>query len=121
MAKIVLIEDNPESRYLVTFIMQRAGHSVMSADDGQEGIALARRETPDLILLDIQLPGLDGYRVAEILRDDPEFPSIPIVGVSSFAMPGDRDRALAAGCADYIEKPIDPGQFVGRVEELLPR
>lgn len=111
----LLIEDNAENRYLATFLLERHGWKVSAADDGPRGLELAPRLMPTLILLDIQLPGMDGYAVARALRADPRVAQIPIVAVTSYAMPGDRERCMASGCNGYIEKPIDPDTFVREV------
>jgi len=118
--RILYIEDNEQNLYLVTFILEKHGYEVHAARDGQEGIATAARVLPDLILLDIQLPQMDGYAVARQLRGNHNLARIPIVAVTSYAMAGDRDKALAAGCNGYIEKPINPDTFIGQVEQLLP-
>lgn len=117
--KILYIEDNEQNLYLVTFILEKHGYEVASATDGQEGIDLAAVVKPDLILLDIQLPKMDGYAVAGHLRENPDLADIPIVAVTSYAMAGDRDKALAAGCTGYIEKPINPDTFMQQVEQHL--
>jgi len=117
---ILLIEDNDQNRYLATFLLEHHGYGVISAENGQLGIELARENRPDLILLDIQLPILDGYAVAAILRGLESMRGIPIIAVTSYAMVGDREQALAAGCNGYIEKPIDPDTFVKQVEGFLP-
>lgn len=117
--RILLIEDNPQNRYLATFLLQARGWQTECAEDGPSGLAMARTAPPTLILLDIQLPGMDGYAVAEALRGTPELAAIPIVAVTSYAMPGDRERCLAAGCNGYIEKPIDPQTFTAEVERFL--
>jgi CheY-like chemotaxis protein len=116
---ILLIEDNEQNRYLATFLLERRGHTVLAAVDGREGVELAVREQPALILLDIQLPGMDGYAVARELRQR-GLHDTPIVAVTSYAMAGDRDKALEAGCDGYLEKPIDPETFVTEVERFLP-
>jgi two-component system cell cycle response regulator DivK len=118
-SKILLIEDNANNRYLTTFILEKHGYEVFQAVDGQAGIALACQLKPDLILLDIQLPVMDGYAVARALTQNPELQHIPIIAVTSYAMAGDRERVLAAGCAGYIEKPINPETFVAEVEQHL--
>jgi CheY-like chemotaxis protein len=118
--KILYIEDNEQNLYLVKFILEKYGYEVVSAADGQEGIDLAARTNPDLILLDIQLPRMDGYAVARNLRANPSLASVPIVAVTSYAMAGDRDKALNAGCSGYIEKPINPDTFMSQVEKHLP-
>ncbi len=117
---ILVIEDNATNLYLVTFILEKCGYRVVPARDGQSGIQLAREIAPDLILLDIQLPGMDGYAVARELRQDEALGRIPIVAVTSYAMAGDRERVLAAGCLGYLEKPINPLTFVSAIEQYLP-
>src|SRR5271169_982046 len=117
---ILVIEDNENNLYLVTFILEKCGYQVVQARDGQTGIELAREINPDLILLDIQLPVMDGYAVARELTRNGELRGIPIVAVTSYAMAGDRERILAAGCAGYIEKPINPPTFEAEIEQYLP-
>ena len=117
--KILLIEDNEQNRYLVVFLLEKRGHEVVPACDGPMGIALARRIQPDLILLDIQLPGMDGYAVARELRKNPALQGVPIVAVTSYAMAGDREKTLAAGCTAYLEKPIDPETFGEEIDRQL--
>ncbi len=117
--KMLLIEDNEQNRYLATFLLEQKGYEVVSAESGPVGIALASRVRPDLIVLDIQLPGMDGYAVARALKADPEVRSIPIVAVTSYAMVGDREHAMEAGCDGYIEKPINPETFVSEIERFL--
>ncbi len=116
---ILLIEDNEQNRYLATFLLEIRGYAVLSASDGAQGIELAGRALPHLILLDIQLPTMDGYAVARALRNDPALSDIPIVAVTSYAMTGDREKALAAGCNGYIERPINPETFVAEIERYL--
>jgi two-component system cell cycle response regulator DivK len=117
---ILVIEDNEKNMYLVTFILEKSGYQVVQARDGQAGIALARQIKPDIILLDIQLPVMDGYEVALELTKNGELGHVPIVAVTSYAMLGDRERALEAGCVGYIEKPINPATFVAEIEQYLP-
>ena len=117
--RILLIEDNEQNRYLATFLLQARGWEVVHASDGPSGIALAGQCNPALILLDIQLPQMDGSEVARALKADPAVAPIPIVAVTSYAMAGDREAALGAGCQGYIEKPIDPDTFVDAVEAHL--
>lgn len=109
---ILLIEDHEQNRYLATFLLQQHGYRVVAAPDGPRGLAAARSLTPAMVLLDIQLPLMDGYAVARALRDLDTTRDTPIVAVTSYAMPGDRERAIAAGCTGYIEKPIDPDTFL---------
>ena len=117
--KILYIEDNEQNLYLIKFLLERHGYSVCTASAGLDGIERAAEEKPDLILLDIQLPGMDGYAVARRLRENHELAEIPIVAVTSYAMAGDREKALAAGCSNYIEKPINPDTFINQLEQLL--
>ncbi len=116
--RILLIEDNEQNRYLASFLLKARGWEIVYAEDGPSGVALGSQVDPALILLDIQLPGMDGYAVARALRTDPALAAIPIVAVTSYAMPGDRERCLAAGCNGYIEKPIDPETFADEVEHF---
>jgi two-component system, cell cycle response regulator DivK len=116
---VLLIEDNEQNRYLATFLLERHGYEVVSASDGPMGIELARQTLPQLILLDIQLPSMDGYAVARELRGNPKLTDVPIVAVTSYAMPGDREKSMEAGCSGYIEKPINPETFVLEIERFL--
>ena len=118
--KILYIEDNEQNLYLVRFLLEKYGYEVCAAMDGQEGIDLAAAVLPDLILLDIQLPLMDGYTVCRQLRMNPELAKVPVVAVTSYAMAGDREKAFAAGCNGYIEKPINPDTFIQQVEQHLP-
>ncbi len=118
-ATILYIEDNDQNLYLITFLLNAKGYKVLQAREGLEGIEMAARQKPDLILLDIQLPGMDGYTVAQRLRANQEVANIPIVAVTSYAMAGDREKAFEAGCTGYIEKPINPETFLAQVEEHL--
>jgi two-component system, cell cycle response regulator DivK len=117
--KILVIEDNEQNLYLIRYILEDGDYEVFAAWDGKQGIELAASLLPDLILLDIQLPGMNGYDVARKLREDPNLAGTPIVAVTSYAMPGDREKALEAGCTGYIEKPIDPDTFEMQVEKYL--
>ena len=109
---ILLVEDNEQNRYLATFLLEKHGYTVVAASDGLRGIELAQQLVPALILLDIQLPGMDGYAVARALRGIESLRLTPIIAVTSHAMMGDREKSLAAGCTGYIEKPINPETFV---------
>lgn len=117
---VLLIEDNEQNRYLATFLLEQHGYRVVAAPDGPAGIALAKTLRPDVILLDIQLPSMDGYAVARVLREIDDLRDTPIVAVTSYAMVGDREKSLAAGCTGYIEKPIDPDTFVAEIERVVP-
>jgi len=116
---VLLIEDNEQNRYLATYLLENRGYKVVAAADGPRGIETARTLQPDIVLLDIQLPTMDGYAVASELRALAPLRDTPIVAVTSYAMVGDRERALAAGCNGYLEKPIDPVTFVSDIDAFL--
>jgi len=113
--RILVIEDNHQNMYLTTYLLEHAGYEVLQATDGPAGVRLAEEQRPDLIVLDIQLPQMDGYQVMRALRELPTLVDTAIVAVTSYAMPGDRDRILRTGCTAYLEKPIDPDTFVATV------
>jgi len=115
---ILLIEDNEQNRYLATFLLEQRGYKVITSEDGPRGIELAPILDPDIILLDIQLPLMDGYAVARALRGIDTLRNTPIIAVTSYAMVGDREKCLAAGCDGYLEKPINPDTFVADIERL---
>lgn len=117
---ILIIEDNEQNLYLATYLLEQNGFTVTAALNGPDGIAMASRNRPDMILLDIQLPGMDGYAVAQALRRNPALKDVPVVAVTSYAMVGDRERALAAGCNGYLEKPINPDTFLNEIGKYLP-
>ncbi|KAA3659469.1 MAG: response regulator [Chloroflexi bacterium] len=114
--KVLVIEDNEKNIYLVTLILEQHGYQVFQARDGINGIKKAETINPNLILLDIQLPGLNGYAVARRIRSVPKLEHTPIIAVTSFAMVGDREKAFEAGCTGYIEKPINLDTFIEEVE-----
>jgi len=118
----LLIEDNEQNAYLVKVLLEPHDYEVVSATNGLRGVELARTISPDLILLDIQLPTMDGYEVARLLRTIDSLRRVPIIAVTSYAMMGDREKALEAGCTGYIEKPINPETFVTEIEQfgILP-
>ena len=118
--KVLIIEDNEQNIYLMNFLLEKNGFDVIKAMDGPSGIESARSSMPDLILLDIQLPGMNGYEVAAVLRKDKNLDAIPIIAVTSYAMPGDREKALESGCTGYIEKPINPETFIAEIRHFLP-
>ncbi len=117
--KTLIIEDNENNMYLTSFLLANNDHEVHQAFDGQEGVEMARKILPDLILLDIQLPKMNGYDVARALRADSALESTPIVAITSYAMPGDKEKALKSGCNGYIKKPIDPDTFISEIEGYL--
>jgi two-component system, cell cycle response regulator DivK len=115
---VLLIEDNEQNRYLATFLLQQRGYQVVAAADGPRALELVQSLVPDLIVLDIQLPAMDGYTVARLLRGMDSLRATPIIAVTSYAMVGDREKSMAAGCNGYIEKPIDPQTFVSEIERI---
>jgi len=124
--KALIIEDNEQNMYMLSFLLEMNNYEVLQAFNGLDGIKAAKESLPDVILLDIQLPEMDGYQVAMELRICPELKHIPIIAVTSHAMVGDREKAIASGANGYIEKPIDPDNFIQRMEsyfskELLQR
>ncbi|MCD6554898.1 MAG: response regulator [Anaerolineae bacterium] len=119
MSKILYVEDNLANRLLVKRVLEAAGHTVLEAVDGLEGIRVAQESTPDLILMDINIPGMDGYEVTTRLKSIPELKDIPIVALTAKVMAGDREMALTAGCDGYIPKPIDVDLLPTQVDEFL--
>ena len=117
--KILYIEDNPENRVLARAVLEAEGYTVSTADDGLSGIETAIRERPSLILLDVNLPGVDGYEAVAILKSFPNLANTPVIAVTAYAMEGDRQRTLVAGCDGYIQKPIDVDAFPSQVAEFL--
>ncbi len=119
MTKILLVEDNEMNRDMLSRRLERRGYEVIVAVDGKEGVARARAEVPDLVLMDMSLPVLDGWEATRQLKAAPETKSIPIVALTAHAMAGDREKALEAGCDDFDTKPIDLPRLLGKVEGLL--
>lgn len=118
-ARILVIEDNPDNMELMAYLLQAFGHTPLTAEDGEQGLGVACRERPDLIICDIHLPKMDGYQVLRGLKADAVSQSIPIVAVTALAMVGDREKMLAAGFDGYIAKPIAPETFISQVEAFL--
>ncbi len=119
MKKILLVEDNKSNRYLITFILEKSGHTVIEAGDGKTGIEMAAAEKPDLILMDIQLPDINGLEVTRRIRASVANGEIPIIALTSYAMAGDKEHFLEAGCNGYIEKPINPETFMEEIKKYL--
>jgi two-component system cell cycle response regulator len=117
-ARILVIEDNPTNLALMANLLKAFGHTVLTAIDGDQGLAAVRSEVPDLIVCDVQIPKLDGYEVAKQLKNHPTLCKIPLIAVTALAMVGDREKMLTAGFHGYIPKPIDPKTFVPEVEAL---
>lgn len=118
---LLIIEDNEQNFYLMRFLLEKSGFTVIGAENGKEGIEMALSRKPMGILLDIQLPEMDGYAVAAELKKHDELDQTPIVAVTSYAMVGDREKVLAAGATGYIEKPINPETFVSEIVRYLPK
>ena len=119
MATVLVVEDNPANLTLATFLLQTAGHVVLAARDAENGLALARAEQPDLILMDIQLPGMDGLEATALLKKDPSTRAIPVIALTALAMKGDEQRILAAGCDGYIGKPLAYKEFLATISAQL--
>lgn len=117
MARILVVEDTPANMYLITYLLGHAGHEIIQATTGEEGVEKAVAERPDIILMDIQLPGIDGFETARRIREAGG--RVPIVALTSYAMVGDREKALAHGCTGYIENPLDPDTFVEQIESFI--
>ena len=120
MTKILYVEDNDDNIYMITRRLSRHGYEVIVAKDGEEGMAMVRSETPALILMDLDLPVLDGWEATRRLKASDETRHIPIIAVSAYAMVSDRQQAFAAGCDDFFSKPVDLKDLLARIESLLP-
>ena len=114
-----MVEDNDTTLYLIKFILEKSGDEVIEARDGAVGVELAIKEKPDLVIMDVQLPDIDGLEATKRIRASEADGDISIIALTSFAMAGDREKALAAGCTGYIEKPIDPDTFIAEIEKYL--
>jgi CheY-like chemotaxis protein len=119
MAKILLVEDNEMNRDMLSRRLERKGFQVVMAADGQQGVDLAMSEGPDLILMDMDLPIIDGWEATRRVKADASTRGIPVIALTAHAMVGDRDKAMAAGCDDYDTKPIDFSRLLGKIETLL--
>ncbi len=119
MAKVLIVEDNPANMTLATFLLESAGHGVLKATDAETGVALAVAEQPDLVLMDIQLPGMDGLRATALLKADDATKDIPVIALTALAMKGDEERIRAAGCDGYIAKPLSYKDFLATVSSEL--
>ena len=120
MAKILYVEDNEDNVYMLTRRLRRNGHEVIVAADGEQCLAMARAEAPALILMDVSLPGMDGWEATRRLKATPETRDIPIIALSAHVMTGDKEKALAAGCDDYETKPVDFKRLLAKMAALLP-
>jgi two-component system, cell cycle response regulator DivK len=118
--RILVIEDQEDNRQIVRDLMTASGYELIEATTGEEGIEAAAREKPDLILMDIQLPGIDGYEVTRRIKANPKLKKIPIIAVTSYALSGDDKKAFAAGCDGYVTKPYSPRLLLAKIREYLP-
>jgi two-component system cell cycle response regulator DivK len=118
--RILVIEDTEDNRQIVRDLLESAGYELIEALDGLEGVAAAKREHPDLILMDIQLPGIDGYEATRRIRAVPALATVPIIAVTSYALSGDEAKTRAAGCDGYVAKPFSPRQLLAKIREFLP-
>jgi two-component system cell cycle response regulator DivK len=118
--RILIIEDQDDNRAILRDLLGAAGFELTEATTGEEGVKLAERERPDLILMDIQLPVIDGYEATRRIKSNPALKSVPIIAVTSYALSGDEAKARAAGCDAYVSKPFSPRQLLAKVRELLP-
>ena len=119
MKRVLVVEDNEANLYLIRFMLEKSGYEVIEAREGAVGVELAIKEKPALIIMDIQLPDIDGLEATKRIRASEADSDIPIIALTSFAMVGDRERALAAGCTGYIEKPINPETFIAEIQKYL--
>ena len=118
--RILVIEDQEDNRQILRDLMTANGYELIEATTGEDGIAMAVREKPDLILMDIQLPGIDGYEVTRRIKANPQLNAIPIIAVTSYALSGDDKKAFAAGCDGYVTKPYSPRLLLAKICEYLP-
>ncbi len=121
MTKILYVEDNEDNIYMLSRRLERKGYEIIVAKDGEQGVAMARTETPSLILMDLSLPILNGWEATQQLKASPETRDIPVIGLSAYAMTGDREKALAAGCDDFDTKPIEFRRLLEKIQALMPK
>ena len=118
--RILVVEDQEDNRRIVRDLFTRSGYEIIEATTGEEGVTMAETQCPDLILMDIQLPVIDGYEAARRIKANPALHHIPIIAVTSYALSGDDVKAFAAGCNDYVAKPFSPRALLAKVREYLP-
>ena len=119
MPKILIVEDNEENRDALSRRLQRRGFQIVMAEDGKIGAQMAKTELPDLILMDMNMPEVDGWEATRQIKSDPATERIPVIALTAHAMSGDRDRAIAAGCVDYHTKPVELPQLLSQIEAIL--
>ena len=117
---ILVVEDQEDNRRIMRDLLVNAGYELIEADSGEEALTAVEKRRPDLILMDIQLPVIDGYEATRRIRSNPDFTAIPIIAVTSYALAGDEAKALAAGCNEYVTKPFSPRALLAKVQELAP-
>ncbi len=121
MARILIVEDNPANMKLICLLLRNAGHTALCATDAETGLVLARADRPELILMDIQLPGMDGFAATALLKRDPATAAIPVVALTSMAMKADQERSQVAGCDAYIAKPLRYKELYASIDDLLAK
>jgi two-component system, cell cycle response regulator DivK len=121
MARILLVEDNEMNRDMLSRRLERKGHDILVAVDGEQGVALAQTEVPDLILMDMSLPVLDGWEATRQIKATPSTQTIPVIALTAHAMSGDREKCIAAGCDDYDTKPVEFPRLMGKIQALLSK
>ena len=117
--KVLVIDDNERNRYLARFLLEQRGHEVLEAEDGEQGLARVASDLPDVVIMDLGLPGIDGLEATRRLRANPATASLPVIACTAHSMVDDEQTALDAGCNGYISKPIDPARFVDQIEAIL--
>ena len=120
MPKVLIVEDDEMNRDMLSRRLERRGFSVAIAKDGRQGVEMARSEKPDLVLMDMSLPVMDGWSATRAIKADPELSKIPVIALTAHAMEGDREKALAAGCEEYDTKPVDLPRLLGKMQKFLP-
>jgi two-component system, cell cycle response regulator DivK len=118
--RILVVEDQEDNRRILRDLLTNAGYEIVEAENGEQALAFAARERPDLILMDIQLPLLDGYEVTRRIKADPALRAIPIIAITSYALSGDENKARAAGCDAYVTKPYSPRALLAKIREYVP-
>ncbi len=119
--RVLVVEDDPDSLELMTYLFRAFGHEALGAPSGDMALDVARARSPDLVVCDLRLPGMDGFELLSRLKADPSLKSVPVVAVTAYAMPGDRERVMRAGFDGYVSKPIDPESFVRQAEAFSTR
>lgn len=120
MAKILIVEDNEMNRDMLSRRLERRGFAIVMAVDGQQGVDMTRSDKPDLVLMDMSLPVMDGWTATRTIKDDPKLAKIPVIALTAHAMEGDREKAIAAGCDDYDTKPIELPRLLEKIQKFLP-